>query len=1058
MSHADSSSNPEITPMSTSTTTTPPSSAAATSSSESSSQSGSDEIRTPNGHLDSGPRVRFPGQPDDEDAARTDRVDVDTTTSQHHVGVVAGLVQWLAAFYEPPHPREWYSQYFRAPSSPATSQDQHGNQTSDPTTTDTSSFSVSATSAEEQLQSQISDTTDAYSASTLSTEQQQQHSILNDTNINSSNTSDVGSTTGTSTTGQQDHFPGDPDSLILYLQVEGEDGTVSTYDTNLTTTSFKQHTSMLCADDTFATATAHDDAIMEPQSTSIIHFPTTSSNLVDENNTNHIDVPLPQNVNIPDRFLSSTTIPASVVRQQLGNALSHTENNSCNQARNIVVDNKPEMVESEIALENRQVLIEESRSELLQTGDAQQGGKSGWDVARESTRGIEADTVNNDMTPLENENVPRQTESATPDDSIVIDKDAALGDKKPTMGEERIITAKQIKADNKLRDQTAITNLIEMGPAACEKQKETGSDENGGANASESTGSESEFVTANERFFAIGSDPQTIYTRPGHGEGESEILKSRVNDLPPDRASANDVALKGTNKSPLIDDGCDISQFASCNKHTKDQTGMIDTIGQSSEASANDDDDDDDKTTALKTEEVPFLLGMENKVPKRVSEGNDDTAQLFPAEAGAVSVVAPGLQNDTDLEKTDEISSKAVIAMPLPLDPESSPTAAAATTAAVATATANATVAAAAATATLEDAKQARPFESLNCNATSRACMSEAQLFPDYLDSPKSTAERSSPLFTHKLEKKEDISVSGKVLARNMITFNNYSPSIFFQLLEELSCSTRGLVVRALDDDGRNVVLKVKRRGAFCTREKQRKLVEAINRYAQVTHPNVIQLLGVFSDERYIFQVLENVAGGDILSILRTRNNNMRMALSEQCVAQLIYDIASALRHYHENGIVHGAVQPEHILLTAPYGAAVNTAKLAGFTLGCQVDFVDNMTSGRGRMQYIAPEAQSSRCQSSEYGHPAADMWALGMCLYELLSGQLPDRKLSLYVRYGLPLYLPRSISHGVRHLIRSLLQRNPDKRITAVNVQHHKWLIDNTHLQRQHLMKQQRD
>src|SRR5205823_13242819 len=100
--------------------------------------------------------------------------------------------------------------------------------------------------------------------------------------------------------------------------------------------------------------------------------------------------------------------------------------------------------------------------------------------------------------------------------------------------------------------------------------------------------------------------------------------------------------------------------------------------------------------------------------------------------------------------------------------------------------------------------------------------------------------------------------------------------------------------------------------------------------------------------------------------------------------ARLIGTVARAVQYAHELGVVHRDLKPANILL-----AADSTPKVADFGLAKSLDETPRTSSGTilGTPCYMAPE--QARGHNKDVG-PAADVYALGAMLYELLTGRPP--------------------------------------------------------------------
>jgi formylglycine-generating enzyme required for sulfatase activity/tRNA A-37 threonylcarbamoyl transferase component Bud32 len=148
---------------------------------------------------------------------------------------------------------------------------------------------------------------------------------------------------------------------------------------------------------------------------------------------------------------------------------------------------------------------------------------------------------------------------------------------------------------------------------------------------------------------------------------------------------------------------------------------------------------------------------------------------------------------------------------------------------------------------------------------------------------------------------------------------------------------------------------------------------------AHLQHPNIVQLHEVGERDGMPFFSLEFCAGGSLDRKLKT------WAPAPAEVAALVETLARALHHAHLRGVVHRDLKPANVLL-----AGDGTPKITDFGLAKMLDAGSEISrSGAimGTPSYMAPEQAEGKVHDTG---PAADVYALGALLYEVLAGRPP--------------------------------------------------------------------
>ncbi|KAF2300694.1 hypothetical protein GH714_015192 [Hevea brasiliensis] len=211
-----------------------------------------------------------------------------------------------------------------------------------------------------------------------------------------------------------------------------------------------------------------------------------------------------------------------------------------------------------------------------------------------------------------------------------------------------------------------------------------------------------------------------------------------------------------------------------------------------------------------------------------------------------------------------------------------------------------------------------------------------------------------------------------------------------------------------------------------------RKIVENVS-----PHPNVIDLYDVYEDQNGVHLVLELCSGGELFDRIVARDR-----YSEIKAAAVVRQIARGLEALHRANIVHRDLKPENCLFLNE--SDDSTLKIMDFGLSSAEEFTDPVVGLFGSIDYVSPEALSQGRISSK-----SDMWSLGVIMYILLSGYPPfiaqsnRQKQQMIIAGEFSFYEKtwRNITSSAKQLITDLLQVDPDKRPSALDILNHPWV-----------------
>lgn len=206
-----------------------------------------------------------------------------------------------------------------------------------------------------------------------------------------------------------------------------------------------------------------------------------------------------------------------------------------------------------------------------------------------------------------------------------------------------------------------------------------------------------------------------------------------------------------------------------------------------------------------------------------------------------------------------------------------------------------------------------------------------------------------------------------------------------------------------------------------------------------VNHPNIVNTIDVFVTRRRIHFVMEYLAGGELFDYIAEHTQ-----FTETHAATVMCDLLNALSYLHSRGIAHRDVKLEN-LLCANSTWPLNV-KLADFGFANYVNSANEpmLSSFVGTPYYIAPEM----LRADPHGRPV-DIWAGGVVLYILLSGKFPFGGKNeteyyqrvLYKQVYFPFEEWSTVSAEAKDLVRGMLCKDPQKRLTADECLRHPWL-----------------
>lgn len=213
----------------------------------------------------------------------------------------------------------------------------------------------------------------------------------------------------------------------------------------------------------------------------------------------------------------------------------------------------------------------------------------------------------------------------------------------------------------------------------------------------------------------------------------------------------------------------------------------------------------------------------------------------------------------------------------------------------------------------------------------------------------------------------------------------------------------------------------------------KKKMSNEISILKMLRHPNVVKLLETFDTDKHHLIVMELCPGGDLLNYVRKRRK-----LNEKYAKFVFKQIMEGLAYLHDNGVVHRDIKLDNILLDGH-----GNIKIADFGVSRKVIDNEILFEQCGTPAYIAPEIVR---ELGYKGYPV-DIWSAGVCLYAMLYGNVPFKANQMgdlnKMILDATIEFKDTVSEEARDLMVRMLQKNPNKRLTAEEALEHPWFED---------------
>lgn len=256
-----------------------------------------------------------------------------------------------------------------------------------------------------------------------------------------------------------------------------------------------------------------------------------------------------------------------------------------------------------------------------------------------------------------------------------------------------------------------------------------------------------------------------------------------------------------------------------------------------------------------------------------------------------------------------------------------------------------------------------------------------------------------------------------------------------FKIIETIGEGGFAKVFRALDPKlDREVALKVPKPQTLASDEARSRFQREARSTALLSHPAIVPLFETGNVGPITYIASEYCPGTDLS---RWFNSELNRSVDARTAALIVARLADAVQHAHQRGIVHRDLKPANVLVIDGEGTVAERVRVTDFGMARQISEGESSVTIDGAVvgtpAYMAPE----QARGSQNVNGSADIFSLGIMLYELLTGKLPFKKdnhvatlISIEQDTPIP---PRTLNGTVPRDLQAIclkcLEKSPDRR-----------------------------
>ncbi|MBQ0111101.1 MAG: Stk1 family PASTA domain-containing Ser/Thr kinase [Oscillospiraceae bacterium] len=249
-----------------------------------------------------------------------------------------------------------------------------------------------------------------------------------------------------------------------------------------------------------------------------------------------------------------------------------------------------------------------------------------------------------------------------------------------------------------------------------------------------------------------------------------------------------------------------------------------------------------------------------------------------------------------------------------------------------------------------------------------------------------------------------------------------------YEIKEIIGVGGMAVVYKAYDNiEDRIVAIKILKEEFSSNEEFLRRFKNESKAIAVLSHPNIVKVYDVSFGEIFQYIVMEYIEGVTLKTFIE-QNGSLPFTQA----ANFIIQILRGLQHAHDKGIVHRDIKPQNIMVCTDGTIKVTDFGIARFARN---DYKTVTNKAIGSVHYISPEQARGETTNEK-----ADIYSVGVMLYELLTGTLPfeaDSAVSVAIMQlqsepKLPSQINSMIPLGIEQITMRAMKKEPDLRYSS--------------------------